>query len=82
MIRRTLTGRECAAWQTSAPFRKTVKGQLACQALDDDEERVEVFSLGVLVWAMPVTDNDYQEYFDGDVNELGAEEREILAALP
>ena len=81
MIRRTLTGRECAAWQTSAPFRKTVKGQLVCQALDDDEERVEVFSLGALVWSMAVTDDDYQEYFSDTVEDLGAQEREILAAL-
>ena len=82
MIRRTLTGRECAAWQNSAAFRKVVKGQLVCQALDGDEEHVEVFSLGALVWSAVVSDDDYQEYFSDTVEDLGAQEREILAALP
>jgi hypothetical protein len=83
-FRRDLSGKEARAWATSLAFRKVVKGQLVCIGLDADADdpRVEVYALGVLVWAQTVTNDDFQEFFDADSNELGAEERELLATLP
>ena len=84
-LRRDLTGREAKAWSTSREFRRVVKGQLVCQALDSnhDDVRCEVYAMGNLVWWRVVSDqDDYGEFFDADQNELGAEERELLATLP
>lgn len=82
-IIRRLTGDEARAWSVSAPFRRAVKGQLVCQSLDsdDDDPDVEIFALGVMVWRSTVTDDPIQEFFDDTVENLGAEEREILASL-
>lgn len=80
---RRLTGREAMAWSKSSAFRHVVRGQLVCQALDSDEDEpvIAIYVLGVLAYGGPVTDDDEEEFFDADVNTLGAEEREILAAL-
>lgn len=82
MIRRTLTEREALAWQTSAPFRKAVKGQLVCQALDGEDDHIEIVVFGVVAYSMTVTNDDEQEFFDATEWELGAIERELLATLP
>lgn len=80
---RILTGREALAWQNSAAFRKAVKGQLVCQALDSDEDEpvIAIYALGNCVWSRAIGDDDHQEYFDAIEADLAAEEREILAKI-
>lgn len=83
LYHRDLSGAEAKAWATSAAFRKAVKGQLTCLALDADADNVlvEIAILGVVQWSSTIGDDDMQEYFDADALELGAIEREILATL-
>ncbi len=83
MIGRRLVGDEARAWAISAEFRKVVKGQLVCKSLDsdDDDPDIEIYVDGALVYRTTLTDDPHQEFFDCDVDSLGAEEREILTAL-